>query len=116
MMNPGVTALTLLLAAGSAAPAFAQPNSPPSRQSTAPAQASAQDEQNTVGEISEDVAMVRFQKLGYQNVDIGAWTRNGDNLEATATKNGQTYKVSIHVVTGAMVETATAAPAGQPNG
>jgi len=114
-MNPGATALAFLLAAGTAAPAFAQPGSPPNQQSSAPAQASAQDEQNTVGEISEDVAMVRFQKLGYQNVDIGAWTRNGDTLEATATKNGQTYKVSIHVVTGAMVETAAAAPAGQPN-
>ncbi len=113
MMNPGVTALTLLLAAAAAAPAFAQPGSPPSQSSTS-TQASAQDEQNTVGEISEDVAMVRFQKLGYQNVDIAAWTRNGDTLEATATKDGQTYKVSIHVVTGAMVETAVAAPAAQP--
>ena len=73
-MNPGATALAFLLAAGTAAPAFAQPGSPPNQQSSAPAQASAQDEQNTVGEISEDVAMVRFQKLGYQNVDIGAWT------------------------------------------
>jgi hypothetical protein len=57
------------------------------------------EEHETVGEMSEDVARVRFQKLGY--TDIGEWTRNGDYLESTAKKDGKTWQIRIHVRTGA---------------
>jgi len=103
-MNQRVTAVALLLAAG--VPALAQQTSPQ------PAQTQ-QDKEDTVGEISEDVAMVRFEKLGYQNVDLAAWTRNGDYLEATATRDGKSYKVSIHVFTGATAATPAASPSNQ---
>jgi len=57
------------------------------------------EDQETVGETSEDVAQVCFQKLGYR--DFGKWTRNGDYLESTAKKDGKTWQIRIHVRTGA---------------
>ena len=60
------------------------------------------------GEISEDVAQVRFEKLGYTN--IGPWTREDDYLLSTGSKSGKTWKLSIHVLTGAMQETEKQAP------
>jgi hypothetical protein len=57
------------------------------------------EERETVGEMSEDVARVRFQKLGY--TDIGDWTRNGDYWESAAKKDGKTWQLRIHVRTGA---------------
>lgn len=94
--HSGIAALALLVVASSGASTVAQ-QSPSSQQQAAVTQAS-QDEQETVGEISEYVAQVRFQKLGYGN--IGAWTRNGDYLEATATKDGKSYQLRLHVLTG----------------
>ena len=102
----GVTALTLLLAAGAAASTFAQQASSP--QESASTQALNENEKETVGEISEYVAQVRFQKLGYKNV--GTWTRNGDYLETTATKDGKSYQLRLHVRSGAREEKPAPAP------
>ena len=85
------------------AAAQAKPSSPPATET----HGTHDDEKNTVGEISEDVAQVRFQKLGYR--DFGSWTRNGDHLENTATKDGKSWKLRIHVTTGAMEETVVSA-------
>lgn len=57
---------------------------------------------NTVGEISEEVARVRFQKLGYTN--IKKLTRNGDYWEATATKDGKPWQIRLHARTGVREE------------
>jgi hypothetical protein len=103
----GVTALTLLLAAGAAASTFAQQGSSPQQQS-ASTQASNENEKETVGEISDDVAQVRFQKLGYKN--FGTWTRKGDYLETTATKDGKSYQLRLDVRTGARDEKQVPAP------
>jgi hypothetical protein len=66
---------------------------------------------NTVGEISEEVARVRLQKLGYTNVQ--QLTRNGAFWEATASKGNQRVQIRLHAQTGARTET-PAAPL-QPN-
>lgn len=63
---------------------------------------------NTVGEITEEVARVRLQKLGYSNLQ--QLTRNGDYWETTATKGGKRVQVRLHVTTGARIE----APASGP--
>jgi hypothetical protein len=57
---------------------------------------------NTVGEISEEVARVRFEKLGYSNIQ--KLTRKGDYWEATATKGGKPWQISLHARTGAKEE------------
>lgn len=62
---------------------------------------------NTVGEISEEVARVRLQKLGYSNIQ--QLTRTGDYWRATATKSGQAWQVSLHARTGARDEKLAAA-------
>lgn len=104
----GVTTLTLLLAAGAAASTLAQQQASSSQQESASTQASNENEKETVGEISDDVAQVRFQKLGYKN--FGTWTRKGDYLETTATKDGKNYQLRLHVRTGAREEKPAPAP------
>jgi hypothetical protein len=61
---------------------------------------------NTVGEISEEVARVRLQKLGYTNVQ--QLTRNGAFWEATASKGNQRVQIRLHAQTGARTETPAA--------
>jgi hypothetical protein len=56
------------------------------------------EEHETVGEMSQEVARVRFEKLGYS--EVSAWTRNGDYLEAMAKKDGKTWHLRIHVRSG----------------
>jgi hypothetical protein len=75
-------------------------------QGPAPNRAVPRDEgKNTVGEMSEDVARVRLQKLGYSNLQL---TRNGDYWEATGTKDGKHVQVRLHVRTGARTESPAA--------
>jgi hypothetical protein len=62
---------------------------------------------NTVGEISEEVARVRLEKLGYSNIQQLA--RSGDYWRATAAKNGSTWQISLHARTGVRQEKAVAA-------
>jgi len=62
---------------------------------------------NTVGEISEEVARVRLEKLGYSNIQ--QLTRKGDYWEANATKDGKPWHILLHVRTGARQETPIAA-------
>ena len=51
--------------------------------------------------MSEEVARVRLQKLGYSNLQM---TRNGDYWEATGTKDGKHVQVRLHARTGARTE------------
>jgi hypothetical protein len=82
--------VTLLLLASAGSSAVAHPATSSDQQSA--------DEPNTVGEISEEVADVRFKKLGYQS--IAPWKRNGDYWETTATKDGKRWQLRLHVLTG----------------
>ena len=97
----GLITVTLLLTFSGAPLGFAQPTAGP-RNLSASGQASHDDEKETVGEISDDVAQVRFQKLGYKN--IGPWNRNGDYLESIATKDGKSWQLRLQVRTGAREE------------
>jgi len=82
---------------------------------TAPPPATAQytrptpsnENKNTVAEITQEVARVRLQKLGYTNIQL---TRNGDYWEATATKEGKPWEIRLHATTGAREEKQVAAP------
>jgi hypothetical protein len=61
---------------------------------------------NTVAEITQEVARVRLQKLGYTNIQL---TRNGDYWEATASKGGKPWQIRLHALTGAREEKQVAA-------
>jgi hypothetical protein len=86
----GLTLLTVLLGAGTGALPRME------------AQATPKEEKNTVGEISKEVAQVRFEKLGYKS--FGTWTRNGDYWQTTAMKDGKSWQLGLHVRKGTRVE------------
>jgi len=63
--------------------------------------------------MTRKIRWARYLKMlrrsASRNLDFGSWTRNGDHLENTATKDGKSWKLRIHVTTGAMEETVVSA-------
>lgn len=102
--SPGSKIFMALVVAGATVCTLA----PPAAIAQASSRPVPRDEgKNTVGEISEEVARVRLQKLGYSNIQ--QLTRNGDYWEATATKDGKLWQIRLHARTGAREEKPVAA-------
>jgi hypothetical protein len=93
----GSTIFMALVVAGAAAPQSTWKRAVPTHE----------EGKNTVGEMSEEVARVRLQKLGYSNIQQLA--RTGDYWRATAAKNGSSWQISLHARTGAREEKPIAA-------
>jgi hypothetical protein len=76
---------------------------PPATQYPVHFLAAAPEANETVGLMSEEVARVRLQKLGFQ---IQQLTRRGDNWDAVVIKDGVTQHIRLDALSGTYEELA----------